>query len=186
MLTPLLSPEKLHAIARNAAGKPAAEAFACMLAELDATWPGRICPDNPWLFNTACGAMGQLKLLYGSLSEYLIFFGTPIGTEGHSGRYLADVYDFMVTGEMWTYHEGEIEKTVYRPGDAALLRRGRTKGYRAADNTWMLEYARGAIPTMLPTGMADNFFSNLDMRAMGRLMAQFGGLVTRELLRGKI
>jgi len=182
----LFTPEGLHTISRNVAGLPARQAFDGVLEQLEASVPGRIRHDHAWLFNTACGAMGQLKLLYGSLSEYLILFGTPIGTEGHSGRYHADVHDFMLTGEMWTYHEGEIEKTIYRPGDAALLTRGRTKGYRAFEDTWMLEYATGWIPTMLPTGMADNLFSNLDYRAMFRLMGQYGGMVIKELLRGKL
>jgi hypothetical protein len=181
----LLDPDRLHEITREAAHLPALDAMAAIEAALHHEWPGRIHSDKAWLFNTAAGAMGQLRLLYGSLTEYLIFFGTPIGTEGHSGRYPADVYDFMIAGEMWTYHEGDLQKSVFLPGDKALLSRGRTKGYRAKDETWMLEYARGAIPLMLPTGSWDNLFSNLDLRALGALYAQYGGLVVRELLRGK-
>ena len=185
-MTTLFQPEKLLEITRSAVGQPVGQAFDTIVDAVDQEWPDRIRRDNPWLFNTACGAMGQLKLLYGSLSEYLILFGTPIGTEGHSGRYRADVHDFMIKGEMWTYHEGDIEKTIYLPGDHAVLERRRTKGYRAMEDTWMLEYARGAIPTMLPTGSWDNLFSNLDLKALFRLYGQYGSMCIRELLRGKI
>lgn len=185
-MSTLFSVETLHEITRNAAGKGAADAFEVILDGLDRAYPGRIRRDQPWLFNTAAGAMGQVKLLYASLSEYLILFGTPIGTEGHSGRYFADVHDFMVTGEMWTYHEGDLDKTIYRPGDHAHLAARRTKGYRAHEDTWMLEYAQGWIPTMLPTGSWDNLFSNLDLRALFRLYGQYGLMCTKELMRGKV
>jgi len=59
------------------------------------------------LHEIARSAMGQMSLLYGSLSEYVIVFGTPIGTEGHSGRYRSEVWDCMIAGETWCYQEGE-------------------------------------------------------------------------------
>ena len=182
----LMNPNHLHEITKESAKLPTRDAFENIVTQLGKSYPNRIYNDKTWIFNTACGAMGQLKLLYGSLSEYLIFFGTPIGTEGHSGRYFADVHDFMISGEMWTYHEGDIEKTVYKPGDWALLERGKTKGYRAMNDTWMLEYARGWIPLMLPQGTWDNLFSNLDMRSLFKLFWEYGGMCVSELARRKI
>jgi len=182
----LFDPQHLHAIAREAVGLPADQILAFVAAHLDRALPGRIEMRPNWVFNNAGGAMGQMSLLYCSLSEYVIVFGTPIGTEGHSGRYRSEVWDFMIAGEMWCYHEGETARTVYRPGDAAYLGARRAKGYRIPDFAWMLEYGRGPIPIMLPFGMADTLLSTLDLRTFGRSLWTYGRLALRELLRGKI
>ncbi|RJO74060.1 MAG: hypothetical protein C4523_01495 [Myxococcales bacterium] len=184
-MSTLFDPAVLHEIAQKGIGLPYDTMFQTVIAELDRRYPGRIRVQQRWIFNNACGAMGQLTLLYGSLTEYLILFGTPIGTEGHSGRYSADVHDFMIDGEMLTYREGEFVPTVFKPGDRALLERGASKGYCVRDHAWMLEYSKGWIPFMLPTGLADNFFSNLDFRSVFTLMWDYGKLCVRELLRGK-
>lgn len=130
--------------------------------------------------------MGQMKILHVSFSEYIILFGTPIGTEGHSGRYSAGVWDFVFDGEMWCYHEGELERKSYKPGDAAFLGKKRTKGYRIPDSAFMLEYARGPIIGMLRFGLADTVFSTVDRRTFWKTIGMSGKFILSEFFKGKV
>lgn len=183
----VFDPAVLHEIARAAVGKkPRADMIASVEEGLIARYPDHVDRDAPWLFNNAGGAMGQIKILHSSLSEYILIFGTPIGTEGHSGRYGTEVYDFMLEGEMWCFHAGEFDKTVFKPGDLAYLGPDRAKGYAVPSHAFMLEYARGAIPTMLPFGLADTLFSTRDRSTLGRTLWHYGSRAVRELLHGKI
>lgn len=183
----VFDPDALHACARLGVGLTGDAMFDAVTAAVRERWPEHVV-DRPrrWIFNNAGGAMGQLTLLHASLSEYLIFFGTPIGTEGHSGRYTTEVWDFVMEGEMWCYIEGETKRASYGPGDAAYLGAGVAKGYRIPDHSWMLEYARGPIPMMLPFGLADTALSTLDVRSFGRTLREYGALTVGSLLRGKI
>ncbi len=182
----LFEPDRLHEIAKQAIGLPPREIHNAIAEPLAQAYPGHIDTEINWIFNNAGGAMGQLTLLHASLSEYLFLFGSPIGTEGHSGRYRCKVYDFLIAGEVWCYLEGEMERTVYKPGDALYLGPSRVKGYRIPDYAWMLEYARGPIVSMLPFGLADTLFSTLDLRSLARTLWHYGRLTTKELLHGKI
>jgi ERG2 and Sigma1 receptor like protein len=183
----VFDPDVLHDIARLAIEqRPRAAVLASVEEQLAARYPRHIERGGPWIFNNAGGAMGQLKLLHCSLSEYILIFGTPIGTEGHSGRYGTQVYDFMLDGEMWCYHAGELEKTVFQPGDLAYLGPDKAKGYACPNGVFMLEYARGVIPSMLPFGLADTLFSTRDGVTMRNTLWQYGKLVVRELMQGKV
>jgi hypothetical protein len=194
----LFDPGELHEIAKLALAdcslvrgtarvdKPRSALLESVEEQLYARYPKHITRDNPWLFNNAGGAMGQMKLLHCSLSEYILIFGTPIGTEGHSGRYATEVYDFMLEGEMWCYHAGEFERTVFKPGDLAYLGPDAAKGYCAPSSVFMLEYARGPIPTMLPFGLADSVFSTRDRVTLGRTLWYYGKMCVKELLQGKV
>jgi hypothetical protein len=184
----LFDPEVLGRCAAEGIGKDDLEAsFDAITEALARQYPGHInTGPRDWIFNNAGGAMGQLTYLHASLTEYIILFGSPIGTEGHSGRYGSEVYDWVFDGEMWCYHEGESERTLYGPGSTAYLGDGKVKGYRLPDHAWMLEYSRGPIPTMLPFGLADTVFSTLDFRTFRRTFVGYGKYTIKSLLRGKI
>lgn len=184
----IFDPDVLGRCAAEGVGKASMEeAFDAVTAAVAREYPKHIhTGPRDWMMNNAGGAMGQMTFLHASITEYIIIFGSPIGTEGHSGRYATEVYDWVFDGEMWCYLEGETERTTYGPGSTAYLGDGQVKGYRIPDHAWMLEYSRGPIPSMLPFGLADTLLSTLDLRTLGRTVAGYGKHVTSSLLRGKI
>jgi C-8 sterol isomerase len=155
-------------------------------AELHEIHPGHIDLDPPWVLNNAGGAMGAFALLHASITEYLIVFGTPIGTEGHSGRHLATDYFIILDGEQWAFTAGSTEREVYRPGDMHVLPAGSAQAYRIPERGWALEYARGFIPAMMPFGLADVVTSTLDLPTLGKTLGIYTKAVVGQLLRGKI
>lgn len=180
--------EVLHGVAKEAvaSGKPLHDKVALIRERLSEKYPGHIRPENEWVFNIAGGSMGQMTILHASITEYVIVFGTPIGTEGYSGRFSSDDYFMILEGEQWAYGEGDAEKMVFKPGDLHHMPKGAARGYRMPDHCFALEYARGFIPSMLPFGLADSFTSTVDPIPVVRTMKIYARAVIGELLKGKI
>eukprot|EP00669_Euglena_mutabilis_P011406 TRINITY_DN6058_c0_g1_i1.p1 TRINITY_DN6058_c0_g1~~TRINITY_DN6058_c0_g1_i1.p1 ORF type:complete len:230 (+),score=53.83 TRINITY_DN6058_c0_g1_i1:33-692(+) len=148
---------------------------------------GRYMERNPeWLFNNAGGAMGAMLVLHASLSEYVIIFGTPVGTEGHSGRFLADDYFTILHGEQWAFEAGSLRKEIYTPGMQHLMPRLRAKQYRVPEECWALEYARGNIVSMMPFGLLDTLFSTADPVTLWDTVRVSATAMGRMLLMGKV
>jgi hypothetical protein len=179
----VFDPEKLHEIAKGVVGLEREEMVRVLVEKLNRAFPGHVDPDMDWIFNIAGGITGIMKILHGSLSEYLLVFGTPAGTDGFSGRYHLDIWDVVLEGEMRTYEEDSpLQCNVYGPGDLALLRRGRVKGVTFSRDNWMLEYGRGLIPTSLPFAL----ITCHDPGIIARTVWMYGRHTVKELLRGKI
>jgi len=191
----VFEPAKLNALARSAIDKHGNDTRAIIshiVANLTAEYPPsekRILlnpREHEWVFNNAGGAMGAMYVIHASITEYLIIFGTPLGTEGHSGLHPADDYFNILVGEQWAFSAGALEKEVYRPGSVHHLPRGHTKQYKMHEGCFALELAQGWIPGMMPFGLADILSSTLDFPAFYHTARISGREMISNLLIGKI
>lgn len=178
----LFNPDILHQVAQKGAGLPYEEMFEVIRAELEQKYPGHIVPEIEWVINSAGGCMYSIAVLHASLKEYVLIFGSSIGTAGHTGRHCTEIYDFVIDGELWYFREDRpFERDVRKAGDRYYLGKFQSEGLRINDRAWVLEYARGPIPLMLPFGFADSLFSTLDLLSVIRTMWVYGKLIVREI-----
>jgi hypothetical protein len=177
--------ETLQEIANTGAGLPVGQRWDAIHKELLLRYPGKIAPEVRWVFNSAGNVPCQLAIVYASPTEYVAFFGTPLGATGFSGRYgHADVWDLMVEGRMLTCTPGQFEATEYGPGDPAFLPKGTVKTMAYVGSTWMIDYGRGLPVTMMPFGIiGPAAFATLDFRSAGQQLADYGRLVLRDMFR---
>jgi len=153
---------------------------------LQQRYPEHVTRHSDWVLNNAGGAMGSMLILHCSLTEYVIIFGTAVGTEGHTGRFFADDFFTILYGEQWAFPPGSLHREAYAPGDQHILPRGHAKQYRMADSCWALEYARGNIVSMLPFGFLDTLASTLNFFTLYHNLRLSIKLMIKEILIGKI
>ncbi|XP_016043503.1 sigma non-opioid intracellular receptor 1 isoform X3 [Erinaceus europaeus] len=109
--------EEIAQLARQYAGLDHELAFSRLIVELRRLHPGHVLPDEElqWVFVNAGGWMGAMCLLHASLSEYVLLFGTALGSGGHSGRYWAEISDTIISGTFHQWREGTTKGEVFYP-----------------------------------------------------------------------
>jgi len=186
----ILSPPELHDLSLRAIaahGNDTRSVVTYITNELQDKFPGgHINLDQEWIFNNAGGAMGAMYIIHASITEYLIIFGTAVGTEGHTGRHTADDYFHIIRGTQLAYTPGDFEPEIYPQGSVHHLRRGTVKQYKMDEACFALEYARGWIPPMLFFGFADGLTSTLDLPTLWRMTWVTAREMVSNLLRGKL
>lgn len=175
----VFDPEVLAEAVRMHLGLPVEKQIEAVSATLKGVYGDHVSPGQPWMWSNAGGIMCSISALHVSHNEYLLFCGTAIGSEGHSGRHRAQIYDVVMAGELWTYQAGGIDRKTYVPGELACLDKKRANGSKLRPGTWLLEYARGNIPSLFPFALGDTLFSTLDTTD---LFAQLG-VSTRLMMR---
>ncbi|KAL0482751.1 hypothetical protein AKO1_014260 [Acrasis kona] len=143
-----------------------------------------VANQEKWLYVIVASAVGQVIMLHCSLTEYIIIFGTPLGTTGHSGRYSMDVFDYIISGDHLTYAAGDLHATRHAPGEMTVLPRGESIIYQSAPHTYMVEYGRG-FPGVLSAifyPLLSALFQTLDFYTFAKQMYIVGSMVVNELI----
>ncbi|BAE58021.1 sigma receptor and C-8 sterol isomerase [Aspergillus flavus] len=186
----IFEPGQLHDLSQRAIaahGNDTRAVVNYIVSELDEKVPGsHLNKEEEWVFNNAGGAMGAMYIIHASITEYLIIFGTAIGTEGHTGRHTADDYFNILQGTQLAYVPGSYEPEVYPQGSVHHLKRGEVKQYKMDASCFALEYARGWIPPMLFFGYADTFSSTLDFPTLWATSRITGREMIANLFKGKL
>lgn len=133
------------------AGPTLEERMANVTAELRLRHPGLLLPEPEHVFFKAGGWIGSYVLLYASLSEYVLFFGTGVDTVGHSGRYWAEIQDTILSGHFRQWPEGGTQFFEFGPGETVYHPAWLATAVQWRHGTWMVEYARGVIPSTMST-----------------------------------
>jgi C-8 sterol isomerase len=175
----IFDPDVVHECALTCLGKPKPAMFDAFAEAMENKYPERLDLDQPWVFSNAGGAMIQMKLYYASIFEYIMIWGTPIGSEGHSGRHAVGFWDTVIDGEMWYYGEGQFDKRVYRPADRVYVGPNQARAMNFTDGVWAVEYARGPLPLSVPFGVADELLSTLDFATATQTLSIYTSLVGR-------
>ncbi len=144
-------------VAKTTANSPTTDATT-LIKTLETTFAERYDLDvsrwpDSYVFNFAGGATTHIRTMYCALDEYLLIVGAPINVNGYSGRYPAEVHDFVFTGLMHDFEEREHAAHDHEAGTWAFLPHGKHRVYSTETPTYMVEYARGWIPGMLTFGI---------------------------------
>lgn len=188
----VFEPDDLQRIVQTHVGAPLEERFDRITETLHAVYGHHVHPGQEWIWSNAGGIMCSMRVLHVTPWEYLLFCGTAVGSSGHSGRHRAELWDIVVHGELQTFKPDQFRPLALHAGDCSHLPRAATNASSLGPECWLLEYARGNVPSMFPFALGDTVFSTQDltdlrnmMMCSAKLMAEEAKLAIRRRLAGE-
>ena len=139
----IFEPTDLQRIVKMHLDAPLGERFDRIAETLHAVYGEHVHRQPEWIWSNAGGIMCSMNVLHTSPKEYLLFCGTAVGSEGHSGRHRAELFDIVINGELQTFRPDQFKANTLVPGDMSQLPRRTTNGSHLGKECWLLEYARG-------------------------------------------
>lgn len=176
----IFEPTDLQRIVKMHLDAPLSERFDRIAETLQAVYGAHVQRQPEWIWSNAGGIMCSMNTLHVSPTEYMVFCGTAVGTEGHSGRHRAELFDIVVNGELQTFAPDEFEATALGAGDMAHLPRRTSNGSHLGKECWLLEYGRGSILSLFPFALGDTIFSTQDLTDLRKTMADSTRLMWSE------
>jgi C-8 sterol isomerase len=176
----VFEPDDLQRIVKMHLDAPLDQRFDRIAHTLREVYGEHVHSGSEWIWSNAGGIMCSMSVLHNSPKEYLLFCGTAVGSEGHSGRHRAELYDIVIHGELRTFKPDQFRPVVLEPGDMSSLPRKTTNGSHLSPECWLLEYGRGNIPSMFPFALGDTVFSTQDLTDLRKTMAHSAKLMLSE------
>ena len=176
----IFEPTDLQRIVKMHLDAPLGERFDRIAETLHAVYGEHVHRQPEWIWSNAGGIMCSMNVLHTSPKEYLLFCGTAVGSEGHSGRHRAELFDIVINGELQTFKPDQFKAATLYSGDMAQLPRRSTNGSHLGKECWLLEYARGNIASLFPFALGDTIFSTQDLTDVRKTMAHSSRLMWSE------
>jgi len=181
----VFEPEQIVVLGKKVAvsGVSFEEKLQRVIDTLEKRFPGHILPASQrrWIFTKTGGWLGSTLFLHISLTEYLKVYGTPVTTQGHSGRHFANITDVVITGWVSQWKEGMLRAAEFGPGKEISLASGESAAVEWKAGTWVIEYGRGFTPLMMGYSLTDTVFSTADMFTVFKMIKMYCTCVFTEM-----
>ena len=92
----------------------------------------------------------------------------------------------MIKGTFHQWPEGTTRKETHLPPATVVHRRWEATHVHWEADTWMVEYARGFIPSAMPFALADSLLSAHDFISVWKSVKMYGQEVVRNMFKGRL
>ena len=175
-------------VRKDALGKLRNKMVSNIVNQLKQRYPGAIIDPPSWAHNFAGAALFDIYIIACGMPEYILFDFSGTGTGGYTGNYDAEIYDFIIDGQIQNYLPGEMVTHTYKAGSYTYHYPGLANGFAAAPDTLLFEYARGDIAKAMDFGIMATYKNGiLDKAAVKQqLKICMGTMIKTTAVRSKM